>query len=268
LLEGNSVRSIERVSGVHRDTILDALVAVGEKCQRFLEGIVRDVPVADVQADDIWGFVLCKEKTKLRKGYGEECGDAYCFTAVERHNKMVLAWHLGKRSSGDCRTFSEKLRQATQGQFQLTTDGFTPYQAHVPSVFGARADFAILVKVYAIPEGAERRYTPPEVIACDATAISGSPDLDKACTSHVERANPTMRMTIRRLTRLTNAHSKKWENHEAALALYFGYYNFCRAHMTLTEDKGYKCSPAMAAGLTDHVWSITELLERAALVPV
>ena len=257
LLEGNSVRSTERLLEIHRDTILDAMVRAGEDCQRLLDALLCGLPVSDVQSDEIWGFVGCKEKTRVRKNYSEDVGDAYCFTAIERHTKLFLAWHLGKRCTEDCRTFAHKLKRATSGRFQLSTDGYGPYQTHVPVVFGADVDFEILVKVYGIPEGAERRYTPSEIIGADAAAFHGRPNVDKICTSHVERSNLTIRMTIRRLTRLTNAHSKKWENHEAALALFFAYYNFCRVHSTIKQ------TPAMAAGLADYVWSVRELLEKA-----
>ena len=264
LLEGTSIRSVERLTGIHRDTILAAFVDAGERCQRFLDETMQDIPVEDVQADEIWAFVGCKEKTRERNNYAEYFGDAYCFTAIERSSKVIIAWHLGKRSSEDTWLFAEKLNRATNGRFQLTTDGFTPYRTAIPSTFGQRVDFAQLVKVYAIPEGEERRYSPPEVVSATPTVCRGNPDPNRICTSHIERSNLTIRMTVRRLTRLTNAFSKKWENHEAALALFFAFYNFCRPHQTLTEEMGYRCTPAKRAGLTDHVWTVEELLERTA----
>ncbi|HEY7159153.1 MAG TPA: IS1 family transposase [Gemmataceae bacterium] len=264
LLEGTSIRSVERLTGIHRDTILTAFVDVGERCQRFLEEMIRDVPVEDVQADEIWAFVGCKEKTRERNNYAEYFGDAYCFTAIERSTKVIIAWHLGKRSPEDTWLFAEKLSRATNGRFQLTTDGFTPYRTAIPNTLGTRVDFAQLVKVYGFPDGDERRYSPPQVVSAIPTTRTGNPIAERICTSHVERSNLTIRMTVRRLTRLTNAFSKKWENHEAALALFFAFYNFCRPHMTLTEEMGYKCSPAMRAGLTDHVWDLPELMELAA----
>jgi IS1 family transposase/transposase-like protein len=258
LLEGVSIRSIERLTGTHRDTIMALLVEAGERCQAFLEREVRGVPVDDVQADEIWGFVGCKERVRERENYAEWFGDAYCFTALERSNKMIIAWHLGKRSPQDTWLFAEKLAHATSGRFQLTTDGYTPYRTAIPGTLGGRVDFARLVKVYAIPEGEERRYSPPQVVAAVPTLCCGDPDPDLICTSHVERSNLSIRMSVRRMTRLTNAFSKKWENHEAALALFFGYYNYCRVHMTL------RATPAIAAGLTTETWSLRELLERAA----
>ena len=260
LLEGTSIRSVERLTGIHRDTILSAFVDAGERCQRFLEETIRDVPVKDVQADEIWAFIGCKEKTRERNNYAEYFGDAYCFTAIERSTKVIIAWHLGKRSAEDTWLFAEKLYRATNGRFQLTTDGFTPYRTAIPFTFGHRVDFAQLVKVYGYPDGDERRYSPPQVVEAVAIPRTGSPDESRICTSHVERSNLTIRMTVRRLTRLTNAFSKKWDNHEAALALFFAYYNFCRPRQTLTEEMGYRCAPAMRAGLTDHVWTVAELL--------
>jgi IS1 family transposase/transposase-like protein len=264
LFEGNSVRSIERMTGTHRDTILDAMVTLGKACKRFLETTISGVHVVNVQADEIWGYVHMKEKARLRRHYPEDgCGDAYCYTAIERTTKLLIAWHLGKRCEGDTWEFAHKLRRATVGDFQLTTDGFHPYRSAVPGAFGPSLDFAVLIKDYhAAPEEA-RRYSPPEVVRVTVRIQTGNPDENQICTSHVERHNLTIRMQIRRMTRLTNAFSKKWENHEAALALFFAYYNFCRPHMTLTAEAGHKTTPAMAAGLTDRVWTVAELLGRA-----
>jgi transposase-like protein/IS1 family transposase len=261
LLEGTSIRAVDRLTGIHRDTIMSTLVDAGERCQRFLDQTIRAVPVEDVQADEIWAFVGCKEKTRERNNYAEYFGDAYCFTAIERFSKLLIAWHLGKRCPADTLLFAEKLSRATNGRFQLTTDGFTPYRTAISSALGTRIDFAQLVKVYGYPDGEERRYSPPEVLTAIPTPRMGNPDPARICTSYVERSNLTIRMTIRRLTRLTNAFSKKWDNHEAALALFFAYYNFCRPHMTLIEEAGYRCTPAMQAGLTDRVWMVNELLE-------
>jgi IS1 family transposase len=259
LLEGNSVRSTERLTRIHRDTIIAAMVRAGEACERFLEMAIRRVPVSDVQVDELWGFVGCKQKLADRKGYGPERGDAYCFVGIERHTKLILTWHLGKRCPEDTQTFAEKLWRATSARFQLTTDGYTPYLTAIPSVFGPRIDYATLVKVYGDPPQEEaRRYSPPRITDTIATVRLGQPDKKRICTSHIERANKTLRMQIRRLTRLTDGHSKKWENHQAALALFFCYYNWCRVHSTLGT------TPAVESGLTDHVWSVEELLATVA----
>jgi IS1 family transposase len=153
--------------------------------------------------------------------------------------------------------FAMKLEQATEGRFQITTDGFTPYQSIIPRIFGANVDFATLTKVYGQTEEEQRRYSPPRVIEVIPTVQTGNPDQAKICTSHVERSNLTLRMQLRRFTRLTNAFSKKWENHEAALGLFFAYYNFCRVHSTL------KTTPAVAAGLAHETWSVQRLLDEA-----
>jgi IS1 family transposase/transposase-like protein len=264
LLEGNSIRSTERLTRTHRDTIMGLLVEAGENCQRFLDRELRGLHVDNVQADEIWAFVGCKEKTRERNNYDHLFGDAYCFTALERTTKLILAWHLGKRSPTDTELFAEKLARATSGRFQLTTDGFTPYRTAIPHALGTRVDFARLVKVYGFPEGEERRYSPPEVIAAVPTPSWGNPDMTRVCTSHVERSNLSIRMTVRRLTRLTNAFSKKWENHQAAMALFFAYYNYCRPHITLSADAGCKQTLAMASGLAEDVWGVAELLRHAA----
>lgn len=270
LLEGNSIRSVERLMGVHRDTIIATMVDAGDKCKRFLEATIRGIPVENIQADEVWGFVFCKEKARLLRDYpADGVGDCYCYTAMERTTKLIVAWHVGKRSVPDTYRFAEKLRRATTGMFQLTTDGFHPYREAIPFTFGQSLDFAVLIKDYRAAPEDQRRYSPPEVVAVTIRIQTGNPDEDQICTSHVERHNKTLRMGIRRLTRLTDAHSKKWANHEAAMGLFLAYYNFCRPHLTLTEQSRAdgqptrKTTPAMAACLTDHVWSVGELLERA-----
>ena len=258
LLEGNSIRSTERLTEVNRETIMAAMVDAGEKCETFLTDAVKNFPATDVQADEIWSFVGCKEKTRERNGFGEERGDAWCFIALDRPTRLVLAWHLDKRTPDGTVWFAEKLEAATAGRFQLSTDGFKPYQSVVPLVFGANIDFAQLVKTYGNPSeaGTAGRYSPGEITDIKTYVRLGTPDPDRICTSHSERANLDIRMGVRRLTRLTNAFSKKWENHRAAMALWFAYYNFCRVHGTL------KSTPAVAAGLTDHTWSVAELLAK------
>jgi IS1 family transposase len=258
LLEGNSIRAVERLTKTHRDTIISAMIEAGEKCKIFLERTIQNISVANVQVDEIWGFVFCKEKARHLKDYPEDgIGDAYCYTAIERETKLLIAWHLGKRSVYDTYRFAGKLRRATAGTFQLSTDGFHPYRTAIPFTFGTGLDFAVIVKNYhAIPED-QTRYSPPEVVAVTTIVQTGNPDESQICTSHIERSNRTLRMQIRRLTRLTDAHSKKWENHEAALAFFFAYYNFCRVHSTIKQ------TPAMAAKLTDHPWTLDELLTKS-----
>jgi transposase-like protein len=177
LLEGNSIRSTERLTGTHRDTIIGAMIAAGERCRRLLETTISEVSVANVQADEIWGFVAIKERARLRRDYPEDgCGDAYCYTALERTTKLLIAWHLGKRCEGDTLEFARKLRRATTGDFQLTTDGFHPYRTAVPALFGRSLDFAVLIKDYnAAPEDL-RRYSPPDVVRVTIRVQTGNPD--------------------------------------------------------------------------------------------
>jgi transposase-like protein/IS1 family transposase len=255
IVEGNSIRSTERITGVHRDTILALLVLAGQRCEKLLEEKLVGLRVSDVQCDEMWGYVGMKEKAKgsLYKNV-DTLGDAYTYVAIERNTKLILAWHIGKRNRPETLEFMLKLRRATAGKFQLTTDGWPAYPDAVERVFGMDINFAQLVKVYAATRDGEQRYSPAEVVDVVVVPRTGMPDFERICTSHVERQNLTMRMQIRRLTRLTNAFSKKWENLRAAIALHFAFYNFCRTHKTI------RCTPAMESGITNHVWSLAELL--------
>jgi IS1 family transposase len=256
LLEGMSIRSAERVTGVHRNTIFRLLILAGERCQRLLDERLVDLPVREVQVDEIWGYVFKKEhhKTAYEQSFAE-IGDAYCYVAVERHTKLVLTYYLGKRNPPSAEHFIAKLGLATSHHpYQLTTDGFRPYIPAVKKRLWNRVHFAQLVKVYASPRDGEQRYSPPEVIKAVPFRVMGSPRGEQICTSHVERQNLSIRMGMRRMTRLTNAFSKKWENLEAAYALWFAYYNWGRKHQTLGM------TPAMRQGIADHVWTIGELI--------
>jgi transposase-like protein/IS1 family transposase len=252
LLEGNSIRSAERITGVHRDTILGLLEVAGLRAEKLLSDRIRGLRVRDVECDELWGFVGMKERTKAIET--DLLGDAYCFVAIERNTKLILAWHLGRRSAHDTQLFTEKLREATTGRFQITTDGFTPYPVAIERTFGIGVDYAQLVKVYGPSRDGEQRYSPAEVVDVEVVPRVGMPDFERICTSHIERQNLTIRMAMRRMTRLTNAFSKKWANLKYAYALWFAFYNFCRTHKSL------RVTPAMESGLTDHVWNISELL--------
>ena len=254
LLEGCSVNTTQRLTGVHHTTILKLLVLAGEKCEHLIAKKVVNVPVKDIQADEIWSFVGKKQKA-VRPEDDPNLGDAYCFVAMETHSKLVLNFALGKRNQQTTNAFIEGLRGATSKQrFQITTDGFAPYKTAISTTLHDRADFAQLIKVYrASPEG-EQRYSPAEVVSTEVVPVMGKPDPEQICTSHIERQNLTMRMQIRRFTRLTNGFSKKWENHWAALCLWFAFYNFCRVHSKL------RVTPAMESGIADHIWSVRELL--------
>jgi IS1 family transposase len=259
LIEGMSIRSVERVTGIHRDTILRLLALAGKRCEEKMLYAIRNLPVKDVQIDEIWGYVFKKEGHKWDHEKDlVEIGDAWCFVGIERHTKLILAWHLGKRDADATETFIAKLAWATSNdRYQLTADGFKPYVPAVKRMLRGRVDFAQLVKVYGASREGEQRYSPAEVVDAVPTPVMGRPCRDRICTSHIERQNLSIRMGMRRMTRLTNGFSKKWENLEAAYALWFGYYNFCRVHQTL------RVTPAMESGITDHVWSFPELLRTA-----
>src|SRR5579863_949094 len=257
LLEGNSVSTVERVTDVHHTTILKLLVLAGEKCERIMAEKIRNVQVRDVQCDELWAFIFKKEK-RVRPTDNPNFGDCYTFVAIERHSKLVLNIAMGKRNQATTDQFIEGLRHATSSQhFQVTTDGFAPYRSAISNTLEDRCDFAQLIKVYRASQEGEARYSPAEVQAVEVVPVMGQPDPDRICTSHIERQNLSIRMGTRRFTRLTNAFSKKWENHWAAVACWFAFYNFCRVHKSL------RVTPAMAAGIADHVWSVRELLEVA-----
>ncbi|MGI8990263.1 MAG: IS1 family transposase [Bryobacteraceae bacterium] len=253
LLEGNSIRSTERIAKVDRNTIMKVLVLAGEKCEKLMGRLIVNVPVKDVQCDEIWGFVNKKEK---RCGPDDDpsFGDAYCFVAIERTTKLILNFALGKRNQATTDVFIEGLRAATAPQrFQISCDGFVPYVSAITTTLSDRCDFAQLIKVYANSKD-DHRYSPGDVVDTEKIPIMGNPDTRRICTSHVERQNLTIRMSVRRLTRLTNAFSKKWENLWAAYCLHFAYYNFCRIHSTI------RVTPAMESKITDRVWDLSELL--------
>jgi IS1 family transposase/transposase-like protein len=257
LVEGNSIRSAERITGLHRDTIMKLVVAAGERCERLLATKIRNVQVEDVQCDEIWSFCYKKES---RRVFGDKnfhyIGDAWTFIAIERGSKLVLAFELGKRNTRAACRFTQKIAAATaEKRFQLTTDGFPPYNYAVGTHLGDRCDYAQLVKIYAAPTPEEqRRYSPAHVVEAIPTEVYGDPDRERICTSHIERLNGSLRQWCKRLTRLTYAFSKKWENLRAALALHFAFYNFCRIHGTL------RATPAMKAGIAGRVWTLQELV--------
>jgi IS1 family transposase len=257
LTEGMSVSAVERVTGGHHTTILSLLVQVGERCQRFAIERVRNVRVRDVQADELWSFIQKKEGHKWPHEYDDDTiGDSYTFVGIERNTKLVLCWLVGRRTAIHTEDFISRLRYATaDSDFQLTTDDFQPYGNAVDTGLSDRADYAHFIKVYRSPREGEARYSPAEVVDTEVVPVMGHPDPKRICTSHVERQNLTMRMQIRRLTRLTNGFSKTLRNHKAAIALYFCWYNYCRPHRSL------RTTPAMAAELTDHIWTIRELIE-------
>jgi transposase-like protein/IS1 family transposase len=264
LVEGCSVSSVERITGMHHGTILKLLVVAGEKCEAVMGRLIRNVPVTDVQCDVLWVFIRKKEAHKRpQEAHDNTIGDAYTFVAIERKTKLVLNFALGRRDKATTDIFIEGLRAATSPQrFQITTDGFQPYINAIDDTLLDRVDYGMLIKVYAAPREGEQRYSPGEVVEAVPKPILGNPDPAKICTSHIERQNLTMRMQIRRLTRLTNAFSKKWANHWAALCLHFAWYNFCRTHKTIrvtpatgSGDRGSHLGhPRTAGGRVSFQW--------------
>ena len=259
LVEGNSIRSTQRITGLAKKTVMRLLVMAGERCQIVLDTNIQNIPVSDVQTDEIWSFV---GKKNSRRVLGDknfhEIGDAWTFIAIERNTKLVLTHEVGRRNTGSAIRFMAKLAKAASAdqKFQLSTDGFKPYNYAVGTQLDGRCDYGQLVKIYAAPTPEEqRRYSPAHVVEAIATEVYGDPIPERICTSHIERQNGSLRQWCKRLTRLTYAFSKKWGNLKAALALHFAYYNFCRKHSSL---KGR--TPAMAAGITDRVWGIADLL--------
>ena len=259
LTEGCSIRSVERLTEIRRDTIIALLLIAGQRCEKLMDSL-HDIPVTDVQADECWNFIYCKEKNKgPEQADNDEIGDCYNWVAMDRPTKLVLAFVCGRRTGENAMELMRKVRRASSPdvRFQLTTDGLESYIAAVDEMLLDRCDYAQLVKSYAQPQDNEKRYSPAECTGAVKVVISGNPDEAKICTSHIERQNLTMRMQMRRLTRLTNAFSKKLENHRAAVALHFAWYNFCQIHGSL------RITPAMEAGIADHVWSVKELLSVA-----
>jgi IS1 family transposase len=265
LCEGASVNATARQTGASKVTILKLLAEVGTAVLDYQRNVLVDLPCQRVQCDEIWSFVGCKEKNVPRDEKGRGRGDAWTWTAICADTKLVPCWHVGTRDAEAARIFMEDLASRFANRVQLTNDGFNSYLTAVGPAFGWDVDYAMLIKLYgAAPEG-QRRYSAPELIGIEKKAIIGTPDMAEVSTSFAESQNTRMRTNIRRLTRLTNGHSKKLENHVHAMALWFMYYNFCRPHMTLTKNSGgIKQTPAMAAGISDHVWKLDEVV---ALLP-
>ena len=248
-----SLRAATRITGCSINTVTKLLCDVGAACTEFSDKALRNLPSKRVQCDEIWAFVGAKQKNvpaDRRLSFG--IGDVWTYTALDADSKLMCAWAVGRRE------FISDLAERLANRVQLTTDGHKPYLNAVENAFGGDIDFAQLVKIYGNSSEGTRRYSPSEVINTEIRVINGKPDKAHVSTSYVERCNITMRMGMRRFTRLTNAFSTKVENHAFAIALHFTHYNFCRIHKTL------RVTPAMQAGLTDHVWSLEEI---AALVP-
>jgi len=254
LVEGNSLRSVSRLCDVSINTVRKLLVDAGKAAIAYHDEHVRGVRSQRVQCDEIWSFVGAKAKNVIPEQKHEGWGDAWTWTAIDADTKLCLSYLVGGRDAGWALEFMEDIASRLNGRIQITTDAHRAYLVAVEGAFGMDVDFAQLQKIYGAPTDAEmRRYSPAQCIGADMKVVTGNPDPKHVSTSFVERQNLTMRMSMRRFTRLTNGFSKKIENHIHAVAIHFIHYNFARIHKTL------RITPAMAAGLTDHVWSLEEI---------
>ena len=254
LVEGNSLRATSRIAGCSINTVTKLLVEAGKACAWYQDTMLRNLPCQRVQVDEIWSFVYAKEKNVPDAMKGQ-AGDVWTWTAICADTKLVPSWRIGSRDAETARDFVADLAGRMGNRIQLTSDGHRAYLEAVEQAFGDDVDFAQLVKIYGNSPEAEKRYSGSDVIGTRKDILRGKPDKAHVSTSFVERQNLTMRMSMRRFTRLTNAFSKKIENHGHAIALHFMYYNFARIHKSL------RVSPAMAAGVTDKLWSIEDIVD-------
>lgn len=255
LVEGNSIRSTVRITGVAKNTVTKLLVDLGNACYEYQCESLVQIDAQRVQCDEIWSFVGCKDKNVPADERGTlGRGDVWTWTAIDADSKLMISWLVGHRDPDTAYDFMTDLAGRLRNRVQLTTDGLKCYLSAVRGAFGNDIDYAMLVKTYGPDPQGEKRYSPAVCLSCEQVPKIGNPDMEQVSTSYVERSNLTMRMGMRRFTRLTNAFSKKLENHACAISLHFMYYNFARVHQTL------KTTPAIAAGITDHVWSIEEII--------
>ena len=257
LCEGSSMRSISRIADVSINTVTKLLEQAGEACLAIHDEHVRGVKASRIQCDEIWSFCYAKQKNvATAKDAPEGAGDVWTWTALDADTKLMVAYFVGDRGGESAMILMDDLRARLSNRVQLTTDGHKAYLEAVEGAFGADVDYAQLVKLYGPTIAAPGRYSPAECIGAKKVRREGNPDIAHVSTSHVERMNLSIRMQNRRFTRLTNAFSKKLDNHIHALALYFAFYNFCRIHKTL------RVSPAMAAGITDRLWSLEDVVAK------
>jgi IS1 family transposase len=258
LVEGNSVRATSRIAGVAINTIQKLLLDIGAACAEYQDQALRDLPCKTIEADEIWSFVGSKQKNVPASHEDDpNYGDVWTWTALDADSKLIVSWYVGGRAFDDCMAFMEDLKGRLAGPIQLTTDGHQAYVAPVGLNFKQDIDWAQIQKTYRADHSGARRYSPQVCAGIKTRVLKGDPDPAKISTSYVERQNLTMRMSMRRFTRLTNGFSKKLDNHMAAIALHFLHYNFARPHTTLAGP--YPQTPAMAAGVADHVWTMTEI---------
>jgi IS1 family transposase len=256
LVEGNSLRATARITGVARMTIEKLLRDLGTACAKMQDEKLRNLTCQRIEADEIWAFCGSKEKNTSAEKKIQGWGDVWTWTAIDSDSKLIVSWLVGDRNASCATRFMKDVASRLANRVQLTTDGFKPYFWAVDDAFAGDIDYAVLVKIYGKLPGndQETRYSPAQCIGMKMDVVNGDPDLSLASTSYVERQNLTMRMHMRRFTRLTNGFSKKVENHAHAVSLHFAYYNFCKIHTSL------RTTPAMAAGVTDRLWEIEDLL--------
>jgi IS1 family transposase len=256
ICEGNSIPSTVRLTGVAKNTISKLLLEVGNACANYEDRALRNIKSKRIQCDEIWSFVYAKQKNVTPEiSAKHQAGDIWTWTAIDADSKLAVSWMLGGRDTTTAKHFVEDLAGRLANRVQLTTDGLKVYLIAVEDVFGSDADYPMLHKAYPSTQE-ETRYTPAECVGCERKPMMGNPDPEHTSTSFVERSNLSMRLQMRRFTRLTNAFSKNIANHGASVALYFMYYNWVRVHRTL------RVTPAMEAGLTDHLWTIEEMLKN------
>jgi len=256
LAEGNSIRSIERITGILRDTIMRLGIRVGEGCKQIMDAKMRGLNCKQIECDEIWGFIGAKRRNAERVG---AYGDVWTFIALDADTKLIPSFVVGKRDNYHAREFMDDLASRMANRIQVSTDALAAYPDAIERSFGTEADHGQIVKTYSVSilgNEAAARYSPVDVVKVERTIVSGMPDVSRITTSHIESQNLTLRMHCRRLTRLTNAFSKKFENFQAAVALNFAYYNFCKTHSSL------RMTPAQAANVESSAWTVAELVER------
>jgi len=258
LCEGSSIRAISRITGVNRNTIMSLGVRMGTACKEIMDAKMRGLTCKHIEVDEIWGFIGAKQKN-APKSKTHAYGDVWTFIGIDAETKIIPAHVVGKRDAYHAKVFMDDLASRMAMRVQLSSDGLGAYTDAVERAFGSEVDYGQIVKTYAVEppsKPAAIRYSPAEVISVERTVVSGMPDVSRICTSHIEKQNHTLRMHCRRLIRLTNAFSKKFENFEAAVALNFAYYNFVKTHGAL------RMTPAMAAGIEKSHWTVAELVQR------
>jgi len=256
LVEGCSIRATARMTDVARNTVNKLLVELGAACSEYLTKTLVNLKCQRIQCDEIWAFCYAKQKNvTVEMAEKRICGDVWTWVAMDADTKLVCSWMVGQRDPETARLFMDDLASRLTERVQLTTDGLKAYLTAVKGAFGNDIDYAMLVKIYGNSTDGQKRYSPATCIGCETKRIKGDPDPRHINTSYIERQNLTMRMQMRRFTRLTNAFSKKIENHIASIAIHYMHYNFCRIHQT------FRITPAMAAGISDQVWDLSELID-------